>query len=46
MGVVGSLRRVVFWDPSWAVVRTLVRRSVEDTLEGLVESVVLGHGYW
>ena len=46
MGVVGSLRRVVFWDPSWAVVRTLVRHSVEDTLGELVESVVLGHGYW
>jgi hypothetical protein len=39
MGVVGSLRRVVFWDPSWAVVRTLVRHSVEDTLVGLVGSV-------
>ena len=36
----------MFWDPSWAVVRTLVRLSVEDSLEGLarVELVVPGHG--
>ena len=39
MRVVGSLQRVVFWDPSWAVVRTLVRLSVEDSLEGLARGV-------